>query len=118
MAANLDLTAKDTASSLKVTLYDQDGNIIDLTGASVTLQFYIDSYSATNPVSQKVMTIATPPTAGIVSYQFTVNNNTTPPTYDLANPGILHYKIQVKFADGSILTTPFEGEITIHDSLI
>lgn len=118
MAATLDLVAKDTASVLQVTLFDQDGNVMDLTGATVTLQFYIDFYSTTNPASVKTMTIVGDAKTGTVKYQFTVNNATTPPTYDLSVPGILHYKIQIAFPDSTILTTPFEGEITIHEPLV
>lgn len=117
MAATLDLVAKDTASVLQVTLYDQDGNVMDLTGAVTTLQFYIDFYSSDFPVTVKTMTVVTDPKNGTVKYQFTVNNSVTPPVYDLSGPGILHYKIQVVFPDATVVTTPFEGEITIHESL-
>lgn len=115
--ATLDLVAKDTASSLQVNLFDQDGNALDLTGATPQIQFYIDSYSDVNPVKVKAMTTVGTPTNGVVKYQFTVDNSTTPPTYDLSAPGILYYKIQVTFPDSTVITTPFQGEITIHESL-
>jgi hypothetical protein len=100
-----DFTQHDTGSSLVITLVDQDGAVIDLTGATVALQYYIDSNP---PLFTKQMTVTDPKT-GICSYQFGLLNG----VYDLASAGTMHFSVVVTLAGGVILSSPLEGQISI-----
>ncbi|HGG58951.1 MAG TPA: hypothetical protein ENK26_03420 [Gammaproteobacteria bacterium] len=61
-----DFREGDTGSTLQYTCRDQDGVIIDLTGASVDL-IWVDKAGATQT---RAMSIANPASSGVVSYQF------------------------------------------------
>jgi|SRR5579872_5724430 len=105
-----DFIQNDTGSILSLTIQDQSGNPIDLTSATVTLQFYIDTNP---PLYSKTMSIITPK-SGICQYQFasTVVGGVT--VYDLISPGVLHFTVVITFPSGAIISSPFEGQITIH----
>jgi hypothetical protein len=105
-----DFVQNDTGSLLSLTLQDQSGVAIDLTGSAVTLQYYIDSNP---PLYTKNMSI-TDPKNGKCQYLFTsaVVNGVT--VYDLISPGVLHFTVVITFPGGAVVTTPFEGQITVH----
>jgi hypothetical protein len=103
-----DFTQRDTGSTLAITLQDQSGVAIDLTGASVALQYYIDTNP---PLFTRAMTI-TNAKAGQCSYQFTVNSG----VYDLDPAGTMHFTVVITFGNGQIVSSPFEGQITIWPS--
>jgi hypothetical protein len=107
-----DFVQNDTACALRVTCYDQDNKPIDLSGCTVELHFYINSNP---PVFVRQMNV-TDAVNGKVEYKFSTYTDEGGETqYDLGQPGVLRYKLAIKFADGSRLTSPFEGEITIHE---
>ena len=62
-----DFVQLDTGSTLRVTCKDSDtGNVIDLTGATLTLRYKIGSADKV----EKTMTLESPNTAGIATYKF------------------------------------------------
>lgn len=109
-----DLVQNDTASSLQITCTDQTGAPIDLTGCTVNLEFFIDSYP---PVFTRTMTISDAKN-GVVTYKFGTFVDTLGVTqFDLGTPGVLYYRTVITFIDQTILSSVTDGNITIHPLL-
>lgn len=109
-----DFVQNDTACVLRVTCYDQNGKPLDLTGATVELHYYIESNP---PLFVRNMNV-TDQIGGKVEYQFgTYTDNFGDTQYDLGAVGTLRYRIVILYVDGTRLTSPFEGEITIHETI-
>lgn len=111
---NSEFVQHDTASKLQVTCVDETGTPINLTGCTVSLQYYI---GANPPFYSKTMTIMGAST-GVVEYQFgssvDVNGDTV---YDLYDAGMLYFRVSITFGSGRILTCPNFGEIAVRPIL-
>lgn len=106
-----DLVQNDTASTLQVTCNDQSGAPIDLTGATVNLEFYINSFP---PVFTRTMAIADAKT-GVVTYKFTTFTDSLGVTqFDLGSSGVLYYRVVITFQDLTVISSVVDGNITIH----
>jgi hypothetical protein len=90
----------DTATTISVTCTNVDGSVIDLTGASATIEWVING----GALVSKTMSIPAPKT-GVCCYTFA--------TGDLATAGQLLYRVIITFAGGAILTTPQSGCLNI-----
>lgn len=99
MSVNL-VVQNDTATTLQATCTNVDGTVIDLTNASVAIEWTVNGGSLVS----KTMTV-TSPTTGVAAYTFA--------TGDLASPGLLLYRVVITFADSSILTSPQSGSLKI-----
>lgn len=86
---------------------------LDLTTAtSVQLLYAITTPNGPPkaPVT-KTMTIASPPTAGIVTYIFTGTDLAAPP--EMGKNGIFRFAIKVNFPSSVVLYSNFDGSLTI-----
>ena len=72
------LKQNDTAPSIRATLKDGSGSVIDLTGASV--RFHMKDLSGTVKIDTAA-TIISPATSGIVQYNWTGSDTDTAGTY-------------------------------------
>ncbi len=77
MPCDYDFVENDTGSVLRITCTDRAGNVIDLTGATVTLKWN----DATGTLQQQAMAINAPATAGIVQYKFAAGELFSPSMY-------------------------------------
>lgn len=102
------LIQHDTATTLKITCLDQDNAPISLAGSNVTLQLKLNNHAT----SEKQMTIVDA-AKGIVQYQFSGENG----VYDLNEPGMIQYRVQILFPDGSVLTSSQTEQMTILKTL-
>lgn len=105
--ANLALVQNDTASALVLTCVDQSGTPIDLSGAQVSLLFYINTTPSGGPLARS-MTV-TDAGNGVAQYTFGVSNG----VYDLSEPGTLYFRTRIVFADGTVVTSPKARQIPV-----
>lgn len=97
----------DSGSTISITCTDQNGNPINLTGASAVLAFYVDNESSgvIGASSHAVMTITNAP-EGIVQYTFSAT--------DLANAGTLYYRVAITLPGGNVISSAPIQEIVIE----
>jgi hypothetical protein len=94
----------DTAPSLTDTLYDGNGAVVDITGASVTFTM-TDRFGAV-VINAAAATIVGGGTAGTVQYAWQAN--------DLLKPGWYRGRFVVTFSGGKIETFPnSDGSYTL-----
>lgn len=77
MSCDYDFVENDTNSVLRITAKDAAGVIIDLTGGSVDLKFK----DAAGALKTKTMSISTPETNGVATYQFSAGELLPPIMY-------------------------------------
>ena len=100
-----DRIKNDTSKSVQFTLTDQNSDPIDLTGASVQIQFRYKSRTGTVVKDVSVgsgITVATPANGILVLDAFTC----------AWTPDVYYYDVQVTFADTTI-QTPVWGTVTV-----
>jgi len=96
------LKQNDTAPSIRATLKDGSGNVIDLTGASVN--FHMKDLNGTIKIDASAVVID-PATSGIVQYNWTSSNTDTAGPYSA--------EFEVTYSDGSVESFPNDGNIGI-----
>ncbi len=98
----------DTTPVFTATIVDNSGNVVNLTGATVT--FVSRSLQAANTTTNAAATIVAP-TAGTVSY--------TPTAYDTAVAGRYMVEWHYTLAGGATGTYPVDGyqELTVEENL-
>ena len=96
------LKQNDTAPSIRATLKDGSGSVIDLTGASV--RFHMKDLSGTVKIDTAA-TIISPATSGIVQYNWTGSDTDTAGTY--------YAEFEVTYSDSSIESFPNDENIGI-----
>ena len=91
----------DTKPDIQVTVNDDQGTAIDVSNA--TIKFFMNDLTGTNKVdgTGAIVTAA----SGIIKYVWV--------TSDLDTVGVYNAEFQITFIDGSILTAPSSGYITI-----
>lgn len=91
----------DTKPDLQVTVNDDNGDAIDVSGA--TIAFHMNDSINTSKVDSagSIVTAA----SGIIKYVWQ--------TGDLDTVGIYNAEFQITFSDSSILTTPSNGYLII-----
>lgn len=105
VADDADLTIRqgDTSPALTQAVTDPAGNMLDLTGATVT--FVMRELNASAPTVNAAMAISNP-TMGIVTYAWSAA--------DTATAGFFMGEIRCTLADGSTYTYPNDGYLTIE----
>ena len=100
-----DRIKNDTSKSVQFTLTDESSVAIDLTGASIQIQFRYKSKTGTIVKDISVgsgITVATPASGILVIDAFTCD----------WTPDIYYYDVQITFADTTI-QTPVWGTVTV-----
>ena len=101
MARGPDFVAGDTGSVRRITCRDDDGNAIDLTGATVTIRWK----DTAGTLVERPMTVVSP-AAGVVEYKFGAD--------ELYSPRMaLGYRITD--ATGTVITSRMLDVITVRD---
>ena len=101
MAKGPDFVAGDTGSVRRITCRDDDGSVIDLTGATVTIRWK----DAAGTLVERPMTVVSP-AAGVAEYQFAAG--------ELYSPRMaLGYR--VTDATGNVITSRTLDVITVRD---
>lgn len=95
MADTFWIKQNDTAPAIQATLKDADGNVVDLTGA--TVRFHMRASDDTTKVDAAA-SITSPPTGGIVSYGWVAADTDTEGRY--------RAEFEVTYSDGTIETFP------------
>lgn len=91
----------DTGPSLLVTLKDGDGNVINLTGA--TVRFHMVDLSGNTKVDSAMVVVTAP--SGLVRYNWLAADTNTPGTY--------YAEFEVTYSDLSIETFPNTDNVAI-----
>ena len=100
-----DFVVGDTETKVKFKLRNRTtGDVIDLTGASVTFRYKI----STPATKVRTMNVESPATGGVVSYQFVSG--------DLA-AGLLEGEVQAVLSSGKRLTSADTVRYEIRDQL-
>ena len=86
----------DTGPALTDTLYDSNGNVVDLTGA--TVKFTMTDRFGVVVINAAAATVNSPATGGSVSYTWQAA--------DLANAGTFRARWVVTFANGEVESFP------------
>lgn len=110
ISINLTIIRGDT-TNITLTLTDQDGDPIDLTGATVFFTAKPDfdnDVTDADAVITKEVSSHTDPTNGITVIPLTASDT------DIT-PGIYHYDVQVKDTGGSIFSLPARQLKVIED---
>jgi ABC-type iron transport system FetAB ATPase subunit len=82
---------------------DLNGAAINLTSLSTAvLQISVDGSTALT----RTMTVNSPPTAGIVQYQFV--------TADTPTPGVIRMAVILTFQDSTVITSTIENDVLIR----
>lgn len=93
----------DTKPSIKATLKDGDGTVINLTDA--TVRFHMRKIGATSTTVDAAATVVSPATGGVVQYDWSAADTATIGTY--------HAEFEVTYGDNSIETFPNNGFISV-----
>jgi hypothetical protein len=103
----LDMKIGDTRPKFVTPVLDSDGAAISLSGASAVLNIQLPDQTLVT----KTLTIDSPATNGIVSYQWLIG--------DLPVIGDYKFEVQVTFGDGTKQTFPPKdyGTISVHADL-
>ena len=96
------LKQNDTAPSIRATLKDGSGSVINLTGASV--RFHMKDLTGTIKIDASA-NIVDPATSGIVQYNWIGSYTDTAGPYSA--------EFEVTYSDGSIESFPNDGNIGI-----
>ena len=96
------LKQNDTAPSIRATLKDGSGSVIDLTGASV--RFHMKDLAGTVKIDTDA-TVISPATSGIVQYNWTTSDTDTAGTY--------YAEFEVTYANNTVESFPNDGNIGI-----
>lgn len=94
----------DTAPALRATLKDGDGDVINLTDASV--RFHMRRVGSTSTTVDNAATTVVPYTSGVVQYDWEAADTVTVGTY--------HAEFEVTYSDGTIETFPNNSFMTIE----
>lgn len=95
----------DTRPYLRATITDQDGNAVDLTGATTVFNMTSDNTSRSAKVSNGACAVVNT-TGGIVEYRWTSTDTNTAGNY-LA-------EFQVTLADNTVFTVPNEDSLKVE----
>lgn len=102
MAADFNIKRGDTSPAISSELQDNDGQVVDLTGAEV--RFLMKERGGTALTVDGTADIGSPATAGVVSYTWVAPIGETPGDTDVA--GEYDAEWEVTFADGTVQTFP------------
>lgn len=94
----------DTAPSLKATLKDGDGNVINLTDASV--RFHMRTVGGASSVVDAAATVNSPATAGVVQYDWVAADTVTTGAYQA--------EFEVTYGNSKIESFPNNGYIRVQ----
>ena len=94
----------DTTPALKATLKDGDGNVINLTDASV--RFHMRAIDATSSTVDAEGSVVSPATGGVVQYAWASG--------DTATAGMYSAEFEITYGDGSIETFPNNDYIRVE----
>lgn len=91
----------DTKPDIQVTINDDQGTAVDVSGA--TIKFFMNDSTGTNKVDGTGSIVVA--ADGTVKYEWG--------STDLDTVGVYDAEFQITFSDGSILTAPSSGYITV-----
>lgn len=94
----------DTTPSIKATLKDGDGTVINLTDASV--RFHMRKIDSTTSVVDAAGSVVSPATSGIVQYDWSAS--------DTATAGMYSAEFEITYGDGKIETFPNSDYIRVE----
>ena len=94
----------DTSPSIRATLKDGDGTVINLTDASV--RFHMRTVGGTSTKTDSAASIVSPATSGIVQYDWVAADTDTVGSYQA--------EFEVTYGDNSIETFPNNGYIRVE----
>jgi hypothetical protein len=94
----------DTAPSIRATLKDGDGNVINLTDA--TVRFHMRTIGGTSTKVDAAATVNSPATAGVVQYDWDAADTDTVGSYQA--------EFEVTYGDLSVETFPNNGYIRVE----
>ena len=94
----------DTSPSIRATLKDGDGTVINLTDASV--RFHMRTVGGTSTTTDSAASIVSPATGGIVQYDWVAADTDTVGSYQA--------EFEVTYSDSSIETFPNNGYIRVE----
>lgn len=115
-----DLTIGEVGKQLQFTLMTADYTTspptqipLDLTTATSVQLLYAITNSSGPPKSPttKTMTIASPPTSGVVTYTFASGDLAQPA--EMGKNGVFRFSIKVNFPGSSVLYSNFDGVLSI-----
>lgn len=94
----------DTSPSIRATLKDGDGNVVNLTDASV--RFHMRTIGGTTTKVDADASIVSPNTSGIVQYDWAASDTDTVGSYQA--------EFEVTYGDLSVETFPNNGYIRVE----
>lgn len=96
MSTSLKAVQNNTAPSYSITCERDDGTVIDLTAATVTLLLYRGSTQTNTGSGHTACSVLSPATNGVISW--------TPQTGDLPTPGTYKGDVVVTYSGGGVET--------------
>lgn len=104
MSCEYALVEGDTGSVLQITCKDQNGNVIDLSGATVILKWR----DQLNALQQQAMSIISPATNGQIKYQFGAGE---------IFPPAMYFSVKITDSSGGIVHSNCVVQVPVRSNI-